>query len=701
MEETELRLVVAMGAAEMAIWDSTIVDGKIVDGVIYWSGPGAALIGLEPRAYTQPFSDFLALVTPSDRERMVGVMQAGVDRRDGYELEYCIEPSSGDKRWLAARALIICDSDRMPVRTLGMVWSVTARVMQEAMNEERELLAEVTLFALGDGVIRTDNSGKVTFINRAAETLTGWTVANAYGLDVELVMPLVHRENGETLEHTIRKSIVQQQTIGVSTHTQLVSRSGKRIDIEDSAAPIWSKDGLLLGSVIVFRDVGHERRLAHQLSWQATHDALTGLINRVEFETRVAAALRLSKDEGQVHALLYLDLDRFKVVNDTCGHGAGDILLKLLAQMLHSHMRDSDILARLGGDELGALLLQCPLPRANQIADELRKAVNDFRFVWEERTFELGVSIGLVEINEDSVSTTELLIASDQACYLAKELGRNRIHVYRESDIMLAQRRGEMKWLARLHEAFDMHYFQLYAMPIVNLNDASERHDEILIRMSSITGELTLPGAFIPAAERYDLMFQIDKWVVAAVCTFIANQRRPNLIGSHLATLQRASMYSINLSGVSLNQPGFDNYIVEQFSKHGISPDQICFEITETAVIANLPKAQLFMEKLKLIGCRFSLDDFGSGLSSFGYLKSLPVDYLKIDGLFVRDIAHNSVNKAMVRAINDVGHVMNIKTVAEYVEDEETLRSVKEIGVDYAQGHAVGGLRMLNLDVHV
>jgi diguanylate cyclase (GGDEF)-like protein/PAS domain S-box-containing protein len=700
MDENEQRLSMAMEAADMAIWDSTIVNGQVVDGVIKWSPPGAVLIGRKPAEFTQRFSEFLDLVASCDQERVRATMQAGVERRDGYELEYCIVPSNNGKRWLAAKARIVCNEDGVPIRTLGMIWDVTARVLHEAEVAERDLLAEVTLCAIGDGVIRTDAWGKTTFMNRAAETLTGWTLDRSRGLDVEIVMPLVDSSTGNPLEHAVRKSINKRHSIGRSSHTQVVTRTGKRVDIEDATAPIWSREGVLLGSVIVFRDVGHERHMARQLSWEATHDALTGLINRVEFEARVAAALESSKDDGQIHALLYMDLDRFKIVNDTCGHIAGDVLLKLLTQMLQARMRDSDILARLGGDELGALLLQCPLQRANQIADELRGAVKDFRFVWEERTFELGVSIGLVEINEDSVSTTELLIASDQACYLAKELGRNRIQVYRETDVMLAQKRGEMKWLARLHEAFDKNYFQLYAMPILNLQGVAERHNEILIRMSNIAGELTLPGAFIPAAERYDMMHQIDKWVVSAVCAYLARGKLSNVLNPCVGENTPADIYSINLSGISLSEPGFGDYIVDQFVKYDVSPGQICFEITETAVIANLPKAQIFMQRLKEIGCKFSLDDFGSGLSSFGYLKSLPVDYLKIDGLFVRDIANNPVNHAMVRAINDVGHIMNIKTIAEYVEDEETLRTVREIGIDYAQGHAVGRVRSLTLAEH-
>lgn len=696
MGDAELRLRVAMDAAHMAIWDSTIVNGKIVDGVVSWTAAGAALLGRKAQPFRQSYQQFLDLVVDGDRERVLATMQAGVDRRDTYELEYCITWPDGSVHWVAARAQIVCDAQGEPARTLGMVWDVTLRVLAEKEASDRDRLAETTLFAIADGVVRTDAGGKVTFTNRAAEALTGWAPDSAQGMAIEHVMPLVDGNTGAGIEHPVRRCLNLLQSIGVSTHTQLITRENKRIDIEDAVAPIWSRQDELIGTVIVFRDVSHERRMAHQISWQATHDALTGLINRVEFEVRVAEALRLSKDEGQVHTLLYMDLDRFKVVNDTSGHAAGDVLLKLLSKMLHERMRDSDILARLGGDELGGLLLHCPLERALPIADGLRRAVNDFRFVWDDHTYELGVSIGLVEINEASVSTTELLIAADEACYLAKEHGRNRIHVYRESDQALAEKKGEMKWVSRLHEAFDKQLFQLFAMPIVSLKDMHDRHDEILIRIVQRSGEMTMPGAFIAAAERYDMMYQIDRWVVDAVCAYIDGKGPDASGGLPLGRRPHEHcVFSINLSGVSISEPDFGDYILGKFVQYKVRPTQICFEITETAVIANLPKAQNFMARLKALGCRFSLDDFGCGLSSFGYLKALPVDYLKIDGVFVQDIASNPINRAMVRAINEVGHVMNIKTVAEYVEDEAALQTVREIGIDYAQGYAVGAVRLL------
>ncbi|WP_425253000.1 EAL domain-containing protein [Janthinobacterium sp. NFX145] len=701
MSDQQKRLQMALEAAHMAIWDSRIVDGQVIDGTVSWSARGATLLGLEERPLTQPFRSFLDCVHADDRDKVIKVLQDGVRRRGGYDLQYRVVWPDGSEHWLAAKAHIFTDAAGQPDRTLGIIWDVTEHMLRELMIAESKELAEVTLSSIGDGVITTDPFGKTRYLNRVAEQLTGWSNELAQGLDIWETLNLVDEHTGAPLDHVAIKCLRQRQAIGISTHAQLVTRDGRRIAVEESAAPIWSRNGDILGAVVVFRDVSHERKLSQQLSWHATHDTLTGLINRREFEHLVAGALHTAKEEGHVHALLYLDLDQFKVINDTCGHGAGDVLLQLLAKMLQAQMRDSDILARLGGDELGVLLPHCPLDHARVIGEQLRQSIRDFRFAWDSRSFELGVSIGMVEISRDSKSMSELLSAADQACYLAKEQGRNRIHVYQESDVMLAQRHGEMLWISRLNEAFAHDYFRLYAMPIVHLHDSQEHHDEVLIRIRNSQGDLILPGAFIPAAERYDMMLSIDRWVIRAVCAHIESVRDslPPLEAMAESRRRAPALYSVNLSGMSLADAGLHDYITEQFVQFAIAPEQICFEITETAVIANLPKAQVFMRQLKAMGCRFSLDDFGSGFSSFGYLKALPVDYLKIDGVFVRDIASNAINRAMVKAINEVGHVMGLKTVAEYVEDDATLAVIRELGIDYAQGYAVGSLRPLTAGV--
>ncbi len=690
MDELEQRLHLALTTANMAIWDSSIVDGKVIEGTVSWSPEGAALLGMAAKAVHQPFRDFLARVHVDDRAMVLSAMQGSVDNGDGYDIEYRLDHRR-PLRWIGAKAQVVLDAQKLPQRTLGIMWDVTERKAQELRTSQEKELAQITLSSIGDGVVTTDAHGRTQFMNRVAEQLTGWTDKLAHGMDINHILQMVDEDNGERLENVALKCLRLQHAIGISSRSELITREGRHIAVEDSAAPIWSKEGAILGAVVVFHDVSHERKLSHQLSWNAAHDTLTGLINRREFETQVAAALASAKDQGHQHALLYMDLDQFKVVNDTCGHNAGDVLLQLLAKMLQQQLRDSDVLARLGGDELGVLLPHCPLQQAVTIANGLRLAVKEFRFVWEGHGFEIGVSVGVVEIDDTSKSVTELLIAADQACYLAKEQGRNRVHLYRESDVMLTRRQGEMRWVARLNEAFAQNNFCLYAQPIVGLDGNEERHDEVLIRIAT-KGGLILPGAFIPAAERYDLMTAIDRWVVKNVCRHLAEMRARHHNG-HAGT----GALSINLSGVSLNDDAMLDFINEQFDRYHTEPGQICFEITETAMIANLPKAQLFMANLSQRGCRFSLDDFGSGLSSFAYLKALPVNFLKIDGIFIRDIAVNPVNRAMVKAINEVGHVMGIRTVAEYVEDGPTLDEVRAIGIDFAQGYAVGKLRRLAL----
>ena len=475
MSDLQLRLQLALEAARMEIWDSSIVNGDLTAGKVSWSARGATLLGLKSEPLTQAFHAFLAFVHPDDREQVLAIMRDGVARCSGYEFEYRVLWPDGTVRWLAAKARVFCDAAGSPDRTLGVVWDITERMLKEIMIAERKDLAEVTLGSIGDGVITADAQGKTEYLNRVAEQLTGWTSKLARGLDIQLTLKLVDEASGAPTQHVVLKCLQQRQAIGQSAHSLLVTREGRHIAIEHSAAPIWSRNGQILGAVVVLRDVSHERKLTQQLCWQATHDALTGLINRREFEVQVAAALHASKQDGHVHALLYLDLDQFKLINDTSGHGAGDVLLQLLAKMLQAEMRDSDVLARLGGDELGVLLPHCPPDRALLIAEQIRQSIRDFRFVWDTRSFELGVSIGLVEISQDSKSTTELLIAADQACYLAKEQGRNRIHVYRESDLMLARRHGEMLWVTRLNEAFEQQYFRLYAMPTSGWRAGSAR----------------------------------------------------------------------------------------------------------------------------------------------------------------------------------------------------------------------------------
>ena len=433
-----------------------------------------------------------------------------------------------------------------------------------------------------------------------------------------------------------------------------------------------------------------ELRRSHRLA-EATihhlafHDHLTGLVNRHEFDRRLKEALRHAKEGEHAHVLLYLDLDQFKVINDTCGHQAGDQLLRQLAVVLREKVRSNDTLARLGGDEFGLLLESCPLEQAHQIAEGIREAVANFRFVWQDKTFSVGVSIGMTPITSDARSVDEILSAADVACYTAKDMGRNRVHVYLEDDSELLRRHDEMRWVSRIKQALEDDRFLLYrqSMQVLETNSQLHSHSEFLLRMVGDDGKIILPGAFIPAAERYGTMTLLDRWVVKSVIEHLSGLYRQTPDANKLGT------FFVNLSGSSLNDAAFFSYIGEQLEVNRLPPELLCFEITETAAISNLHLAVDFIHGIRSLGCQFALDDFGSGLSSFSYLKAMPVDYLKIDGGFVRDITSDPMNYAIVQAVNEIGHVAGLRTIAEFVEDDAVLSTLQDIGVDLAQGYGI------------
>ena len=438
---------------------------------------------------------------------------------------------------------------------------------------------------------------------------------------------------------------------------------------------------------MVFHDVTRLRSLAMQLSYQATHDALTGLINRVEFDSRVERAVHSANRNEKQHALFYMDLDQFKSVNDTCGHPAGDELLKQLTRLLNGSLRESDVLARLGGDEFGVLLLGCPLNKAEEIAEALRTKVEDFRFRYDNMEFRIGVSIGVVPIMDSRTPLTEIMKAADSACYVAKGQGRNRIHVSRPDDQEIAQHHGQMQWMQRIQRAVEEDELVLFAQPIASIEGRLEQrqHIEVLLRMVEDKGgdneRIIPPDAFLPAAERYHLMPMIDRWVLDKALHKLALNEGP---------VQRIVTCSINLYGQSLTDMKIYDYIVKLLKETDVDPKRICFEITESTVIANMEMAREFVTGLRKLGCRFSLDDFGSGLSTFDYLKQLEVDYVKLDGSLVRDVATSRVSQAMVHAVNYVAHVMGMKTIAEYVESDDIMQALSKLSVDYAQGYAIG-----------
>ncbi|HFD81272.1 MAG TPA: EAL domain-containing protein [Gammaproteobacteria bacterium] len=546
---------------------------------------------------------------------------------------------------------------------------------EDALYQERER-ALITLHSIGDGVITTDAEGRVDYMNPVAEKLTGWTIGTAQGYPLDEVFPLVEELSRQPVENPASISLRSGQVVKIREQCLLVNRHGEEFHIEDSAAPIYDLDNRIIGSVLVFHDVSRERRLAHRMAWLSSHDRLTGLANRDEFSERLATLLE--EQRAGKHALLYLDLDQFKVINDTCGHAAGDQLIKQVSQMLRANVPVGASLARLGGDEFGILLENISLEQARVIAERLLTVIGDFTFQWQERRFDVGVSIGMVPISGELQSASLVLSAADVACYVAKDAGRNRVHVYQESDAGLGERHSEMHWVSRIKQALEEDRFLLYRQSITPLKpDEHTPHHEILLRMVDENGEIIPPGAFIPAAERYNLMNAVDRWVIDAAFR-------------HLRTAQQGGdqgIWSINLSGNSLNDQNLPAYIQQKINEHPLRTGQLCFEITETAAVFNLDSASHMIQELKRLGCRFSLDDFGSGLSSFGYLKNLPVDFLKIDGSFVKDMNIDPMNRAIVEAIHQVGHTLSIRTIAEFVENEAVAEQLRDIGVDFAQGY--------------
>ncbi len=568
----------------------------------------------------------------------------------------------------------------------GTIRDITANKQAgEALFQEKERL-HVTLESIGDGVITTDVHRKVEFLNPVAEWMTGWNAKQAQGQLITSVFKLVDENTNKPVALPLKQWLKNGRRTELADPVVLLNNKKERsYTIELTGAPIFDSNGEVIGTVLVFRNVTKLRTLAKQLSHQATHDALTSLINRTEFESRVKQAINSAQQDEKTHALCYIDLDQFKIVNDTCGHHAGDELLKQLTAQLKDSLRESDTLARLGGDEFGVLLVGCPLDRAKQVAEKIRADVEKFRFIWDERVFRVGASIGLVSITPDTPGLTELLSAADSACYVAKESGRNLVHVYKPDDRAIADRQGQMQWTHRIQHALEENRFELHFQSIIPVGkNPSGFCGEILVRLieESSNGEpkLIMPNAFIPAAERYQLMPKIDQWVVTNAL---------EILKDHYSTVTQWHMCSINLSGQSIGDPKLLQLILETFKRTQVSPEIICFEITESSVIANLDHAHHFINTLKDMGCRFALDDFGTGLSSFAYLKNLPVDYLKLDGELVKDIAKDNTNYAMVDAINRVAHVMGMKTIAEHVESEDILTALQQMKVDYAQGFGI------------
>lgn len=555
-------------------------------------------------------------------------------------------------------------------------------VISHASRARDALFAQVTLASIGDAVITTDEAGKINYLNPLAEKMTGWSFEKAAGKPVIEVFYVSEEKGVQDYNDIVRDAIDSEQPLTIINQANLKNANNESIAIDFTITPILDEKDKRIGTALSFRNMNKERELREQLSYQACHDALTGLINRYEFERRLDNLIQSSIKNDSTHGLFYLDLDEFKVVNDTCGHIAGDELLRQLSFLLKNKLRSHDTIARLGGDEFGIIVEDCKPEKAVSLATKILHAIQNFHFAWEEKTFKVGASIGVVEINKHSKDIANVMSIADASCYSAKDGGRNRVHVAEQDDMQIASRRGEMQWVSKINDALNNHNFCLHYQKIEPLlaDDQQTAGIELLLRMQNDDGELISPGAFIPAAERYNLMAQLDRWVISSAFDWLS--AHPDLNNSLFKC-------AINLSGQSFSDESFLDEVKNELTRLEINPSLICFEITETAAISNLAKATEFIDELKAMGCCFALDDFGSGLSSFAYLKNLSVDFIKIDGMFVKDIVHDEIDKEMVSSITSIAKAMGKETIAEFVENEEIKQILQEMGVDYVQGYHI------------
>ncbi len=640
----------------------------------------AGLVGLEPKQLLG--RDVVDLVKPAYRALFRNTMAkrlAGESVPRGLEIQLINGDEAG--LWVEAQSTNIEFRGRPAILTIAR--DVSHRKSLEVSLGRSKRQAQYTLESVAEGIITTDNEGRVDYMNLAAETLVGTNRDDALGHRIGEIFTVVDEADRRQLGDPVERCLAIRRRVNMGRRALLVSSDGEHEhSVEMTASPIRSPGSGISGAVVVIHDVGEVRGLTRQMSYQATHDALTGLVNRREFERRLDEAMDMAHAEESSHMLFYMDLDRFKAVNDSCGHVAGDNMLREVAMLIKGQVRDSDFVGRLGGDEFGALLIGCPINKARQIAADMCAAIADYRFVWKDKIFNIGISIGLVEISHASGSVQDLLAAADSACYVAKQQGKGQVHVYSARDEAVARERGDIQWLRRLQTALHEDSFELAIQPIIAMSGGADSGPglEVLIRLPDEQGRAADSADFLRPAERYQLMPQIDRWVVNSALAAIASGE---------IRLSKGRSCAINLSAQTLGDESFLSFVVESLDHTGVSPSSICFEVTEKAILANVQYAQRFIEVLHGIGCEFSLDDFGSGMGSFSSLKHLPIDYLKIDGSYTRNLVSDQINREMVEAMIKLARTMEFRIVAEQVEHQEDFDWLRDSGVDFVQGRFI------------
>lgn len=656
-------------------------EWQISPDVTTWSEELYQIMGRDPGKAAPTYAEHSAMYVAGSLSRLQAAVERSLQSGEPYALELEFIRPDGRQGWIDAKGETVRDKAGMVVGLRGTAQDITEmKQLTLDLAHQHELL-RVTLQSIGDAVITTDGTGRVTWLNPAAERMTGWLTAEAKNRPLTQVFHILNEETRAVTEDPVAQCLSMGRIVGLANDTVLISRNGSEIGIEDSAAPIRNDAGELLGVVLVFHDVSEQRRMSGEMSFRATHDALTGLVNRAEFEARLERLLHRSHEEQSEHVLLYIDLDQFKLVNDACGHAIGDQLLQQVSKLLAGAVRARDTLARLGGDEFGIILEACTTDQAQRVAQNICDSMDDFRFIHDGRRFRIGASIGLVPVNRRWTTTAAIQQAADTSCYAAKEAGRNRVHAWFDTDAEMHARQGEMRWTSRIEHALDDDGFVLFAQRIQPLRgDSHGLHAEVLLRMKNDDGSLVPPGAFLPAAERFHLVSRVDRWVLGRASSWMKN----------LASLDAIESLSVNLSGQSVGDRSFHGWACDLLAQLGPTIcSRLCLEITETAAVTNMADAALFIDKVRAMGVKVALDDFGAGASSFGYLKNLAVDYLKIDGQFVRDVVSDPLDEAAVRCFTDVAKVLGVRTVAEFVDQANVLQRLREIGVDFAQGFLI------------
>jgi diguanylate cyclase (GGDEF)-like protein/PAS domain S-box-containing protein len=639
-----------------------------------------SLVGLESAQLVG--REIADLVKPAYRalfRKTVAKRLAGENAPQRIEMQLINGNQTG--LWVEAQSSNIEFRGRQAILTVAR--DVSHRKSLEVSLSRSKRQAQYTLESISEGVITTDNDGRIDYMNLAAEALIGTNRDDAAGHRVGELFTLVDDADRRPLGDPVERCLAMRRRVNMGRRAVLVSADNEQEhSVEITASPVRGPSNSISGTVVVFHDVSELRGLTRKMSYQATHDPLTGLINRREFERRLDEAMDSAHADEAVHIVFYMDLDRFKAVNDTCGHLAGDNMLREVATLIKEQVRDSDFVGRLGGDEFGALLIGCPIEKARQIATDICNAVADYRFVWKDKIFNIGISVGLIEVSHVSGTLQDVMSAADSACYMAKQQGRGQVHIYSARDEAVARERGDIQWLRQLQTALHEDSFELAVQPIIAMSGRTESGPsvEVLIRLNDGQSRATNSAEFLRPAERYQMMPQIDRWVINAALAAISS-------GEIKLTTHRSC--AINLSSQTLGDESFLGFVVDALDRSGVAPSSVCFEVTEAAILSNVQHAQRFIEVLHGIGCEFSLDDFGSGLGSFSSLKHLPIDYLKIDGTYTRNLRSDLVNQEMVMAMIKLARTMQFRIVAEQVEHQEDFDWLRDAGVDFVQGYFV------------